>query len=201
MTDNDTDQRAHVDNLVVAARTDREAFGWLYEAYYDRIFGYCLRRLISRAAAEDVVSDAFLFVARNMRTFRGTTNEDFRRWLYRIATTEINAFVRRTRRRAKLWNNVVDHRATSRKTATDCAAAADELATSSVHAAIARLTPREQSLVTLRLFENLPHEEIARMLDIREGAARVAYGRALQKLRAILGADADRPPAPARPRG
>jgi RNA polymerase sigma-70 factor (ECF subfamily) len=135
-----------------------------------------------------------------MRTFRGTTDEDFRRWIYRIATTEINALLRRTRRRAKLWRNVVDHQAAAAHAVTVRAAAANEWDAANVHAAMGRLTQREQSLVALRLFEDMPHEEIASVLDIREGAARVAYCRALQKLRSLLADDAGRAPACASPR-
>ena len=88
--------------LVVRARTDREAFGQLYDACYPAIFRYCFRRLFLRAVAEDVTSDVFLSVASKMPQFAGTTEEDFRRWVFRIATNEINAYVRQAKRRKAL---------------------------------------------------------------------------------------------------
>src|SRR3972149_6457721 len=91
-----------IDDLVMRARTDREAFGRIYDAYYPRIFRYCMRRLFVRTVAEDVTADVFLRVASKMRAFGGTTEEDFRRWLYKIATNEANAHIRRGKRQKAL---------------------------------------------------------------------------------------------------
>jgi len=102
MTDNEPQPSLEIDALVVAARSDREAFGRLYRAYYDRVLGYCLRRLNERTAAEDVCGEAFLYVARKMSSFRVETEQDFRRWVYCIATNEVNAYLRRNLRRKEL---------------------------------------------------------------------------------------------------
>ena len=51
---------------MMRSRTDREAFGRLYDIYYPRIFRHCLRRLFLRSVAEDVTSDIFLQVARKI---------------------------------------------------------------------------------------------------------------------------------------
>lgn len=59
-------------DLVTRARTDREAFGRLYDLYYPKIFRYCLRRLFVRAVAEDVTSEVFLRAATHMPNFAGT---------------------------------------------------------------------------------------------------------------------------------
>jgi len=52
MTDNhQTDQFDPVDDLVKAARTDRMAFGELFDQFHPTIFAYCSRRLVVRAVA------------------------------------------------------------------------------------------------------------------------------------------------------
>ena len=63
---------------VVRAKTDRAAFGSLYDRYQPLVTRYCMRRLFDRTVAEDVVSDVFLTVASNIRTFPGRTETDFR---------------------------------------------------------------------------------------------------------------------------
>jgi hypothetical protein len=45
------------DELVVRAKTDRSAFGLLYDRYHPVLTRYCMRRLFDRATAEDVVSE------------------------------------------------------------------------------------------------------------------------------------------------
>src|SRR5436190_8832398 len=98
-------------DLVVRSRTDREAFGRLYDAYYPRIFRHCLRRLFLRSAAEDVTSDVFLQVARKIPIFAGTTHDDFVRWVHAIATYEINAYLRQGRRRSGLLEEATRRKA------------------------------------------------------------------------------------------
>jgi RNA polymerase sigma-70 factor, ECF subfamily len=186
MPNEDAQHDSPRDALVASAKSDRAAFGRLYDAYYERIFRYCLRRLYERAAAEDVASDVFLFVARSMRTFRGNTEQDFRRWVYRIANTESNAYWRRTRRRAELLSHAVhEHRLPTPSAEAD-GQPWDALDWPVVYQAIAQLTPREQAVVTLRLFDDLPYEEIAHVVGLRAGAARTAYSRAIGRLRALL---------------
>ena len=73
MTEHDEPQRTANDEMVVAARMNRDAFGRIYEAYYDRILGFCLKRLFDRSIAEDVCGEVFLYVAKHMHAFRGTT--------------------------------------------------------------------------------------------------------------------------------
>ena len=99
MSASEPDSRTEADELVVRAKTDRAAFGLLYERYYPQVSKYCLRRLLVRAVAEDVLSDVFIQVASHLPTFGGKTDTDFRRWLFRIATNAINAHLRQSHRR------------------------------------------------------------------------------------------------------
>jgi RNA polymerase sigma factor (sigma-70 family) len=55
-----------------------------------------------------------------------------------------------------------------------------------VHRAIARLSTKEQTVISLRLWEELSHDEIARVLRVRPGTVRVTYSRAIKKLRELL---------------
>src|SRR5579859_5239150 len=98
------------DELVVRARTDRAAFGLLYDHFYAPVARYCLRRLFDRTIAEDVVSEVFLQVASHVREFPGRTVTDFRRWLFRIATNAVNAHLRQSRRRGDLWEAAARNR-------------------------------------------------------------------------------------------
>ena len=174
------------DALVVAARTDREAFGRLYDIYYPRIFGYCLRRLFSRTAAEDVTADVFLRVASHLPAFPGRTVEDFQRWLYRIAINEVNATIRKRKRRERHWERVKYEKATVDGNGEVLGGRSDSLSWPAVRQAIAKLSPREQTIVVLRFYQEMSHEEIGRILDRRPGTVRVALSRAIGKLRKEL---------------
>ena len=172
-------------DLVVRARSDREALGRLYDVYYPRILRYCLRRLFVRSVAEDVTSDVFLRVAAKMPDFGGATEEDFRRWLYRIATNEANAHIRRAKRRKILLESAARQSmlaGASGRNQSD----ADALDWPTLYQAILDLGVREQTIIVLRFFEHMPHEQIARVLSVRPTTVRVALSRALEKLRPKL---------------
>ena len=93
-------------DLVVCARTDRDALGRLYDIYYPQIFRHCLRRLFLRSVAEDLTSEVFLAVAGQMRDFAGTTHDDFARWIHAIATNVINASLEQSQRRSRLLEDM-----------------------------------------------------------------------------------------------
>jgi len=189
MPDDDQHPCPEFDALVVAARSNREAFGRLYEVYYERILGYCLRRLNQKTVAEDVCGEAFLYVARKMPSFRGETEQDFRRWVYRIATNEVNAYLRRDIRRKKLWDDALLQKRLPVSNPTSPNEPNDSVDWPLVHQAIRHLNDKEQTIVTLRLLEEMAFDEIAAIINVLPGTVRVTYSRAIKKLRNWLSSD------------
>lgn len=163
--------------LIARARQDPEAFARLYRLHYDAIFRYCAHRLFERAAAEDVTSQVFLKVVENLESFVGD-EEQFRNWLYKIATNAVNHHLRKTARRMSLLERACTP---ASRSADDCRASSEKLA--KLREAILTLRPRYQTIVTLRFFENLKLSEIAKVLDSSPGTVRSQMARALAKLR------------------
>jgi RNA polymerase sigma-70 factor (ECF subfamily) len=175
------------DDLVVRARTDRTAFGLLYDRYYAHVARYCLRRLFDRTLAEGVVSEVFLQVASHLREFAGRTETDFRRWLFRIATNAVNAHLRQARRRQELWEAAARGRHGNRGSGWHSSPADNNrLDWPVVYQALLELDERDQTIVTLRFFADLSHEEIAEVVNATSGAVRTALSRTLSRLRERL---------------
>ncbi len=172
-------KRTDIDDFVLRACTEADALGQLYELYYERIFRFCVHRLFVKEVAEDVTSTVFLEVARRIRTFKGRTEQDFRNWLYRIAANQANAYIRKTSRRKQLLARAAKAPAVLlRKNE-----AAGEPNWPRLYAAILKLKPEHQTIITLRFFENLEFEQIAKILDVRPATVRVTLHRILTKLR------------------
>jgi RNA polymerase sigma-70 factor (ECF subfamily) len=171
------------DDLVVRARTDRSAFAALYDRYYPRIMRYCLRRLFVRHVAEDIVSDVFLHVANYLPGFEGSTETDFRRWLFRIASNAVNAHLRHTRRRQELSEAVARHRHYDG----NVMPVIEALDWPAVYQGILELESRDQTILTLRYFADLPYDEIAAIVGANTGTVRTAMSRSLDRLRARFG--------------
>ena len=177
--------KTDTDDLVLRAHTEVNAMGQLYELYYERIFRFCVYRLFSKEAAEDVTSTVFLAVARSIRTFPGLTEEDFRNWLYAIAANNANAYIRKTSRRKQLLEKAALMTAAS--TNND----PQNLNWPRLYAAILKLKPKHQTIITLRFFENLEFEQIAKIINAREATVRMTLHRILKKLRNHLQAVID----------
>ena len=184
---------------VVRAKTDRAAFGSLYDRYQPLVTRYCMRRLFDRTVAEDVVSEIFLTVASNLRTIPGRTETDFRCWLFRIATNAVNAYLRQTKRRRELLEAAARSRQLGR---TENAATApgewETLDWPAVYEAIMALDERDQTILMLRFFAGSSYEEIAEVVNSTAGAVRTALSRTLAGLREEFN---PRQPSPQRGRG
>ncbi|MBN2182249.1 MAG: sigma-70 family RNA polymerase sigma factor [Sedimentisphaerales bacterium] len=171
------------DNLVHRARTQPDALGRLYEMYYERIFRFCVYRLFDKEIAEDVTSTVFLEVARRIRNFAGQTERDFGNWLYAIAINQANSYIRKTSRRKKLLEEAAESIGAK---IDECNGSSSEPEWPRLYAAILKLKPQHQTIITLRFFENLPYEQIAHILNIKETTLRVTVHRILNDLRKQL---------------
>lgn len=170
------------DDLVVQAKSDPDALARIYELYYDRIYRFCVHRLYNKSTAEDITSSVFLTVAGTIRDFKGCTEHDFRCWLYAIAANQANAYIRKTSRRKRLMENALAVRRASEAEEADWS----ELDWPTLYAAILKLKPQHQTIVTLRFFEGMDYDEIARVVDARPGTVRVTLHRILRRLREAL---------------
>jgi RNA polymerase sigma-70 factor (ECF subfamily) len=173
-------ERTEDNDLVHKAKTQAEALGRLYEMYYERIFRFCVYRLFNREIAEDVTSVVFLQVARGIRGFKGRSEQDFRNWLYAIAANQANAYIRKTSRREKL---LAEAAGSIKSAGTGSAEKSSSPDWPGLYAAILRLKPKHQTIVTLRFFENFSYQQIAQILNIKEATIRVTLHRILNKLR------------------
>lgn len=170
------------DDLVVQAKTQAGALAELYELYYERIYRFCVHRLYSTAAAEDITSGVFLTVAAAIRQFKGCTEQDFRAWIFTIAANQANAYIRKTSRRKRLMENVV----AMRRAAQPQDSLWSAMDWPALYTAILQLKPEHQTVVTLRFFENMDFDEIGRIMDIKPATIRVTVHRILRRLRDVL---------------
>ena len=186
MTDNQPfNQADEVDEWVKVAARDRnrDALGRLFDHFYPPIFAYCSRRLLVRAVAEDITSEVFLKVAKAIHGFSGTTSEDFRRWLFRITTNEINAHLRQSIRQLAILDAAVQMGAVGKEASFKLLAVDSDVDWEQIYYAIGELSQREQSIISLRFFGDMTHNEIAQVLEMKTGTVRVALTRSLHKLR------------------
>ncbi|MER7947968.1 RNA polymerase sigma factor [Streptomyces sp. NPDC096079] len=161
-----------------ARRGDEEAFAEAYRIVHPGLLGY-LRGIVADDA-EDVASDAWLEIARDLGRFRGD-GAGFRGWTATIARHRALDHLRRSRSRPRPARFEQD--LSELPAAGDAAGEAlDALSTERALALIAGL-PRDQAeAVLLRVVVGLDGPSAARVLGKRPGAVRSAAHRGLKRL-------------------
>ncbi|MFB6893915.1 RNA polymerase sigma factor [Kitasatospora sp. NPDC056327] len=167
---------------------DEEAFRLLFRSVQPGLLRY-LRALVGGRPedaqdAEDIASEAWLQIARDLGTFSGD-GDGFRGWAATVARNRALDHLRARRRRpvADLPFEFLFDRAAGDDTA---GAALASVGTSDALALISRL-PRDQAeAVLLRVVMELDAESAAQVLGKRAGTVRMAAHRGLKRLAKLL---------------
>ncbi|SED80163.1 RNA polymerase sigma factor [Streptomyces sp. TLI_105] len=161
-----------------AQNGDDEAFAEVYRIVQPGLLGY-LRGLVGESA-EDVASDAWLEIARDLARFRGD-GAGFRGWTATIARHRALDHLRRLRSRpftTPFEQDVLDLPAPG-ETAGE---ALEAMSTAEALALVTALPPDQAEAVLLRVVIGLDGPASARVLGKRVGAVRSAAHRGLRRL-------------------
>lgn len=166
-----------------AQRGDEEAFRLLYRSVHPGLCRY-LRVLVGQDA-EDVASEAWLQIARDLASFRGDL-DGFRAWTATIGRHRALDHPRHQRRRPVA--EAPDEWLADRPAPDDTAGAAIEATTTDEALALIATLPRDQAeAVLLRAVIGLDAKAAAAVLGKRPGAVRTAAYRGLRTLAERLG--------------
>lgn len=174
--------------LVERAKTDREAFGVLYERYVARIYSYVYYRTGNHHDAEDLTAMVFYRALRHIQDYteRGVP---FQAWLYRIAHNLVANWHRdRARRKIIPLEEFTGPGPDSDRPDQRIENRAERAALLEV---IRRLPEERQQLLILKFIERLPNAEIGAIMGRTEGAIKSLYHRTLIALREELGWQAE----------
>ncbi|WP_308167755.1 RNA polymerase sigma factor [Catellatospora tritici] len=166
-----------------AARGDESAFARLYAELQPGLLRYL--RLLVGGDAEDVASETWLHIVRDLHTFRGD-EAGFRRWAATIARHRAMDHLRHHQRRPAQPVPVEDLVELAGRE--DTAASAEQIITTGrALAMIASLPPDQAEAVLLRAVIGLDAQAAAQVLGKRSGAVRMAAHRGLRRLAELLG--------------
>jgi len=164
---------------------DVEAFTELVTRHERRVYGVCLRILGNAEDAADATQDTLMSVVRKLEGFRG--DAAFTTWLHRIAMNVCYDHLRRAQRRPVL-HRVLDDELPAAEPGppvpdhADAVAEADEVA-----AALAEVPEDFRIAIVLADLQDLPYEEIAKVLDLPLGTVKSRVHRGRLALARALG--------------
>lgn len=148
-------------------------FEQLYETYFPDVFRFALWLTRDRSEAEDVASETFVRAWARREKLR---TETLKGYLLTIARSVFLKHRHRSGNHDELSGELPDTNPDPQRQATA------RINLDRVKDALARLSETDGMALVLRTEHGLPYAEIARVLEISEGAARVRIHRARRRL-------------------
>jgi RNA polymerase sigma-70 factor (ECF subfamily) len=150
------------------------------------VYQLCYRFVGNHEDASDLSQDVFVRAYRGLKTFKSQAS--LGTWLYRIG---VNVCLNRVSSKAPKPEPLEPLVAMSdERVASHDESAADALLrgerAGQVRAAIARLPKKQRATLVLRVYHDLPHDEIAKILGSSVGAVKANFFHALNNLKKLL---------------
>jgi RNA polymerase sigma-70 factor (ECF subfamily) len=170
---------------------DAQAFGELVLRHERRVYAVCLRVLGNAEDAADATQDTLLSVVRKLDGFRGEAA--FTTWLHRIALNVCYDHLRRAQR-GPVLHRLLDDDLPEREQGEPVPDHADAVADERMIAAALGEVPEDFRIaIVLADMQDLPYEEIAKVLDLPIGTVKSRVHRGRIALARALGVTSGEP--------
>ena len=158
--------------------TKERAFTDIIKKYQERLYWHIRRMVIEHEDANDVLQNVFIRVWNGLENFR--EDAQLYTWLYRIATNECLTFLEQQKKRAAVSISEVES-GLSNKIKADKHFDANKLEWK-LQLAIQGLPEKQRIVFSLRYYDEMPYEEMSRVLETSEGALKASYHHAVKKI-------------------
>lgn len=156
---------------------DNVGYSLLYQRYSKSVFNSIFRLVNERQEAEDILQEVFLKAFSEIKSLKNS--ESFGGWIKRIA---INHSLNFLRKRKIYFTEIEDDKMLDIQDDEWKETLKKESRVQELQNAIDELPLQTRTIVNLFLFEEMPQEEIAKVLDIPPGTVRSYYHRAKKKI-------------------
>jgi len=158
-------------------------FRLLVETYSKRLYWHIRRLVLLHEDADDALQNTFINAWKNIGNFRNESA--LYTWLYTIATNESIALINKRKKNAAVSiDDIGSYLASSAEGSTWFDG--DE-AQVKLQNAILKLPEKQRIVFNLRYYDEMPYEEMSRVLDTSEGALKASYHHAVKKIEEMLG--------------
>lgn len=166
----------NLESLIEEARDGRtDAFREIFNQFSDKLYGYAISRTASKDDALDVVQDTFVDLWGGLQRFQYRSDEEFGGFVFKILKRKISRQHRA--RRGDISLEDIDASISYEIEVEDYRFVTGNVDT---------LSPKYREVVRLRYWAQMSFGEIASVLNIKEGAAKVRHHRAIEKLKESL---------------
>jgi RNA polymerase sigma factor (sigma-70 family) len=160
------------------AATKEKAFTAIINKYQEKLYWHVRRLVVDHDDANDVLQNVFIKVWKGLENFR--EDSQLYTWLYRIATNEGLTFLEQQKKRSTVSLSDVES-GLSNKVKADSNFDANKLEWR-LQMAIQELPEKQRVVFNLRYYDEMPYQEMSRILDTSEGALKASYHHAAKKI-------------------
>ena len=163
------------DLVTLCQSSDKRALRILYDKYARLMMGVAMRYVVDRESSKDILHDCFVKIFESIKGFEYRGVGSLNAWIRRIVVNTALDFLKK-----KSSLNATGEIDTIAEIPTeeDSIEIYDEVSDDIIIECIGRLPDRLRVVFNLFIFEDTPHNEIARLLGITESVSRVRVHRA-----------------------
>ena len=158
--------------------TRETAFTRIIKKYQEKLYWHIRRMVVEHEDANDVLQNMFIKVWKSLDNFR--EDSQLYTWLYRIATNESLTFLQQQKKRSSISLSD-DENLLSNRIKADEHFDANKLEWK-LQLAIQKLPEKQRTVFNLRYYDEMPYEEMSRVLETSEGALKASYHHAVKKI-------------------
>ena len=158
--------------------TKEKGYTAIIKKYQEKLYWHIRRMVVSHDDTDDVLQNVFIRVWKGLENFR--EDSQLYTWLYRIATNECLTFLEQQKKRSAVSLNEIEA-GLSEKIKADENFDANKLEWR-LQLAIQQLPEKQRVVFQLRYYEEMPYEEMSRVLETSEGALKASYHHAVKKI-------------------
>jgi len=162
--------------------TKESAFTAIIKKYQEKLYWHIRRMVIDHDDANDVLQNVFIKVWNGLGNFR--EDSQLYTWLYRIATNESLTFIEQQKKKAAVSLSDVET-GLANKVIADSNFDPNRLEWK-LQLAIQQLPEKQKIVFNLRYYDEMPYEEMSRVLDTSEGALKASYHHAVKKIEEFI---------------
>ncbi len=164
------------------AETKESAFTSILKKYQEKLYWHIRRMVIDHDDANDVLQNMFIKVWKGLENFR--EDSQLYTWLYRIATNECLTFLEQQKKRSSVSLSDVEN-GLENKLKADTNFDANRLEWK-LQLGIQQLPEKQRIVFNLRYYDEMPYEEMSRVLETSEGALKASYHHAAKKIEEFI---------------
>ena len=158
--------------------TKEKAFTSIIKKYQEKLYWHLRRMVVDHDDANDVLQNVMIRVWNGLENFR--KDSQLYTWLYRVATNECLTFLEQQKKRASVSLSDVES-GLENKIKADQNFDGNKLEWK-LQLGIQQLPEKQRIVFQLRYYDEMPYEEMSRVLETSEGALKASYHHAVKKI-------------------